>query len=113
MLSPPTLCHCESCRRASGAHAVGWLTVRAADLALTGDPPREFHSSPGVLRRFCGQCGTPLTYSSVQQPTEVDITLCTLDNPELAAPVDHIWMADALGWDTATDALPRYAQRRT
>ncbi len=112
VLYPPTLCHCESCRRASGAHAVGWLTVTAKNLSFTGDSPREYASSPGVLRTFCGRCGTPLTYSNVRRPAEVDITLCTLDQPELAAPVDHIWMQDAPSWDGPCDALPRYARGR-
>ncbi|HLB96956.1 MAG TPA: GFA family protein, partial [Acetobacteraceae bacterium] len=49
LLYPPTLCHCESCRRASGAHAVAWLTIRTVDLAFTGAAACEFASSPGVL----------------------------------------------------------------
>jgi hypothetical protein len=91
---------------------VGWLTVKTADLALTGAAPREFASSPGVVRSFCGNCGTPLSYRSERRPLEVDITLCTLDAPTLAAPVDHIWMQDAPGWDCPADGLPRHSQGR-
>jgi hypothetical protein len=112
LLYPPALCHCESCRRASGAHAVGWLTVRSQDLEYLGNSPREFASSPAVLRSFCGQCGTPLAYRAAERPTEVDITLCTLDDPERAAPADHIWMQDAPTWDLPGDTLPRYPQGR-
>jgi hypothetical protein len=112
LLYPPTLCHCESCRRASGAHAVGWLTVRTVDLALSGAAPREFASSPGVLRTFCANCGTPLTYRNERRPLEIDITLCTLDEPAQAAPVDHIWMQDAPPWDSPSDGLPRHLQAR-
>jgi hypothetical protein len=110
VLYPPTLCHCESCRRACGAHAVGWLTVTTGNLSFTGDSPREYASSPGVLRTFCGQCGTPLTYSNARRAAEIDITLCTLDQPELAAPADHIWMQDAQSWDIGSGALPRHAR---
>jgi hypothetical protein len=112
LLYPPVLCHCESCRRASGAHAVGWLTVRLADLTYTASIPREFESSPGVVRSFCAQCGTPLAYRAAQRPLEVDITLCTLDDPERAAPTDHIWMQDAPSWDILSDCLPRHRQGR-
>ena len=112
LLYQPTLCHCESCRRAAGAHAVGWLTVKRSDLRWSGAAPREFESSPGVHRAFCGQCGTPLTYRSAQRPTEIDVTICSLDNPALAAPVDHIWMQDALPWDRPGDGLPQHAAGR-
>jgi hypothetical protein len=112
ILYPPTLCHCESCRRASAAHAVGWLTVNTPDVAFTGETPREYASSPGVLRTFCGRCGTPLTYRSERRPREIDFTVCSLDQPELAAPTDHIWMQDAPGWDLASASLPRHAQGR-
>jgi len=109
---PATLCHCESCRRASGAHAVGWFTVGTGDVVFTGDSPREFASSAGVLRTFCGRCGTPLTYRTLQRPAEVDVTICSLEQPGRVTPSDHIWMQDAPGWDLAADALPRHLQGR-
>ncbi len=112
-LYPPTLCHCESCRRASGAHAVGWLTVRAGDLHYTAGAPREIESSPGVWRAFCGACGAPLTYRAARRPGEVDVTLGTLDEPSRAPPADHIWMADAPSWDRPADGLPQYPGSRT
>lgn len=111
-LYPPTLCHCESCRRTSGAHAVGWLTVRVEDLAFSGAPPVEFESSPDVRRRFCGRCGSPLTYENSARPGEVDITIGTLDRPDDAVPVDHIWMKDAAVWDRPQDGLPQSPRSR-
>jgi hypothetical protein len=67
---------------------------------------------PGVLRAFCGRCGTPLAYQAAKRPLEVDLTLCTLEDPDLAAPADHIWMQDAPGWDVLSDALPRHPRGR-
>jgi hypothetical protein len=112
-LDAPTLCHCESCRHASGAHAVGWLTVRADDLHYTAGAPREIESSPGVWRSFCGACGAPLTYRAARRPGEIDVTLGTLDDPSRAPPADHIWMADAPAWDRPADGLPQYPGPRT
>ncbi|HTV79887.1 MAG TPA: GFA family protein [Steroidobacteraceae bacterium] len=112
-LYPPTLCHCESCRRAAGAHAVGWLTVRSQELQFTGTPPREFESSPGVHRTFCGRCGTPLTYRNARRPGEIDLTICSLERPEAVTPSDHIWMQDAPAWDNPGDGLPQYPAGRS
>ena len=111
-IMPPTLCHCESCRRAAGAHAVGWVTVRESSVAFTAGEPRNFASSPGVERTFCGRCGTPLTYRNERRAGEIDFTIGSLDSPNAAAPVDHIWMMDAPGWDRPGDGLAQYAQGR-
>jgi hypothetical protein len=111
-LYPPTLCHCESCRRAAGAHAVAWLTVRSESLVLLMGRPLEYCSSTGVFRSFCGHCGTPLTYRRDGRPGEIDITVASLDQPSSITPVDHIWMEDALPWDRPGDGLPQYPTTR-
>jgi hypothetical protein len=105
---PPTLCHCESCRRIAGAHALGWFTVASGQLNYVGGTPREFESSPGVWRAFCSHCGTPLTYRNDQRPGELDVTICSLDAPDRVVPTDHIWMQDAPAWDRPQDGLPQY-----
>lgn len=109
---PPTLCHCRSCQRGSGAPAVAWLTVQAAALHFAGTPVREYGSSPGVWRGFCAACGTPLTYRNAARPGEVDVTVCSLDDAASVAPVDHIWMQDALAWDRPGDGLAQHAGLR-
>jgi hypothetical protein len=112
LLHPPTLCHCESCRRASGAHALGWVTVAIAALAYTAGRPVEYASSPGRMRAFCARCGSPLTYRNEARPGEIDVTIGALDEPGRAPPADHIWMEDAPGWDQPGDGLPRHARGR-
>jgi len=112
LLYPATWCHCESCRRASGTSPVGWFTVALASVEFHGDALRTHRSSPGVERRFCGVCGTPLTYASERRPTEIDFTLGSLDDPDRVTPADHIWMADAPHWDQPTDGLPQHAGLR-
>ncbi len=111
-LYPPTLCHCQSCRRVSGAHALGWLTVATGELRYTRGQPVEFESSPGRHRGFCAGCGSPTSYRSDLRPGEADLTLGTLDAPGRMAPADHIWMEDAPGWDKPGDGLPRYPRGR-
>jgi hypothetical protein len=74
--------------------------------------PRTYASSTDVERTFCAQCGTPLTYFHTRRPGEVDVTLGSLDQPDRAAPMDHIWMADAAGWDQPADGLPQYSTLR-
>ena len=107
-VSPPAFCHCESCRRATGAHVVAWMTVDRQALRWLGHEPRWHASSPGVVRGFCTGCGTPLTYRHDSYGERIDLTIATLDDPAPFAPVDHIWMADAVDWDHPADGLPQY-----
>ena len=111
-LYAPTLCHCASCRRASGSHAVGWVTVAASAFSFTQGRPKAYHSSPEVIRTFCGTCGSPLTYEHRRRPGEIDLTIGSLDLAEKYAPADHIWMQDAVGWDRPGDGLPQRMQVR-
>lgn len=111
-VSPPTFCHCASCRRASGAHMVAWMTVDRRGLRWLGAQPREYASSTAVLRGFCERCGTPLTYRHDSYGERIDLTIATLDEPARVAPVDHIWMADAVAWDRPADGLPQHAGLR-
>lgn len=107
----PTLCHCESCRRAAGAPAVAWLTFPSARFAFTNGEPQRFRSSPHVERSFCGRCGTPLTYVRDDHP-EVDVTTGSLDAPERAAPTDQTWVADRLPWWRPEPRWPEFRETR-
>ncbi len=108
----PCLCHCESCRRTSGAHAVGWATVARESFRVLTGALRTYASSPPVLRQFCEQCGSPITYWNEGWPQNIDITITTLDAPHALPPAEHIWMEDALSWDRPTDGLPQYRRSR-
>lgn len=104
---PPTLCHCRSCQLASGAQALGLYTIDRQQLVYTHGLPRDYHSSPKVVRGFCARCGTSLSYWHADWPADISLTLASLDQPQLAAPADHTWMADAAGWDRPADGLPQ------
>ena len=58
-------CHCQSCRRASGAAFLTWVGYTEETWQLTKGAPVRFESSTGAWRRFCPACGTPLTYEGV------------------------------------------------
>ncbi|MBV8208569.1 MAG: GFA family protein [Burkholderiaceae bacterium] len=111
-IRPPSICHCTSCRRAAGAHAVAWFTAPTAQFAFTRGAPATFRSSPPVVRSFCASCGTPLTYRHDDSPHEVDVTIGSLDDPSRVAPVAHTWMEDAASWDRPGDGRPQFAQSR-
>jgi hypothetical protein len=107
-----TLCHCVDCRRVSGAPAVAWFSVARAALRFTQGSPMWYRSSPQVTRGFCAQCGTQLTYAHDTSPGEIDITTCSLDDPQALPPEDHTFARSRLHWLRTNDGLPEYATTR-
>ncbi|HEV8702819.1 MAG TPA: GFA family protein [Candidatus Polarisedimenticolia bacterium] len=107
-----THCHCEHCRRTSGAAFLTWVECPAAGFSFTMGTPGSFQSRPGVTRSFCTSCGTPLTYRHVDTPGTVDVTVCSLDEPARVTPQDHVYHDGKLPWVRLADGLPTYRRRR-
>ena len=110
--SPRTtsLCHCEDCRRASGAPVVAWTFFPSGTLRFVkGDPRLLKHAERE--RTFCSDCGTPLSFFDPAIPGEFEVTTCSLDDPAHAPPpADHNWIIDALPWLKINDGLPAFEQ---
>jgi hypothetical protein len=107
-----THCHCETCRRASGAPFVSWASFPSAGFTYTQGEPGRYDSSPSACREFCRDCGTQLVFRMHSLPQEVDVTLASLDDPERIVPEDHIWTRRQIGWIHLDDRLPRYPGNR-
>ena len=107
-----TNCHCSICRRTSGAPFVAWFSALKARFRLLAGEPRRFRSSAKGTRSFCSSCGTPLTCELDEFPEEIDVTLCSLDNPEGVLPKDHTWTSSRLTWIKLADGLPSYRESR-
>ncbi len=107
-----TICHCSICRRTTGAPFVAWFSVPRSQFRLTQGTPARLRSSPKGTRSFCPQCGTQLTFEHADAPHEIDVTTCSLDEPERLLPDDHTHTNSKLGWIKLADGLPEYGQAR-
>jgi len=103
------LCHCTSCRRATGAPLVAWGTFARERFDVVRGRLVERCSSPEVFRGFCASCGTSLTYRHARRGDEIDVTLATLDDASAFAPAAHIWVQDKLPWVSLADGLPQFS----
>lgn len=103
-----TLCHCRSCRLASGAPSLAWTVFDAGDFRFVSGTPRYFRSSPDAMRGFCAECGTSLTYQRESRAQMIDVTTATLDFPDRYAPTCEIWTSHRLPWQTSNAALPQH-----
>jgi hypothetical protein len=105
-------CHCRLCQRSSGAPAVVFTTIAAADFSSTHGLPATWRSSDFGERGFCTTCGALLTIRIDFQPDTIDITAATLDLPEAVAPGFHIFCGDAIRWALLDDGSPRHEKFR-
>lgn len=101
------LCHCESCRRATGAPVTAWITVRDTGWRWVVGRPRVHVSSPGVRRSFCGDCGSPLGYATDEHPGHTDLLAAALIEPATFRPERHNHWDERLPWLAIEDALPK------
>ncbi|MEM7761594.1 MAG: GFA family protein [Cyanobacteria bacterium P01_A01_bin.40] len=102
------ICHCNTCRKASSALSVGWLMFDRNNFELLSGNPQSFESSSGVIRKFCGKCGSGLTYQNNQSSSTIDVTTASLDNPSLFPPIREIWLEHKLPWEASNEAIDLY-----
>ena len=96
-------CHCSVCRRTSAAPFVTWFVVPRQALEYTQGTPRELRSSEVGRRYLCERCGTPIAFQSAKRPRDVDVTACSLDQPERFVPSIAVHEDTKLSWLGATE----------
>ena len=108
-----TNCHCSICRRTTGAPFVAWFSVARSRFQFVRGDPTRFQSTAKATRTFCGRCGTQLTFEHDDFPDTVDVTTCSLDEPNVVPPKDHTHTSSKLQWIALADGLPEYPERRS
>jgi hypothetical protein len=87
---------------------VAWLTFDRGQVEFLSGSPHVYRSSQGVVRQFCGTCGSQLTYETVDSPSTIDITTASLDNPNLFPPTLEVWLEHRVVWESADEARSLY-----
>lgn len=105
-LSDSAHCHCTICRRSSGGILTTWVTVPRTSFQWLQGQPRTFASSASCSRYFCADCGAHLALFTTLSPQTLDVTVATLDAPELAPANRHIWVGSRLPWLSVDPQLP-------
>ena len=107
--SSVSVCHCRSCRLASGAPSVSWFVLPRSRFRWLQGAPRLFASSPPVKRGFCDRCGTPLSYQHGDAPGEIELTTLSLDEPGRVQPTREIWLSERVAWVPVNPRLELYS----
>ena len=90
---------------------VAWVSVRGENFALlSGELKRIKHAER--FRSFAPCCGTPILIQDAEDAEWIDVTTCSLDQPELISPKAAIWTEDRLPWMANAAALPEFPRAR-
>lgn len=95
-------CYCWSCRSSHAAGVVTWIGFKRAQVRFTKgeDLVRDYESSPGVRRKFCGRCGTRIAFESVHEnwADEMHLPLALFVTPVDRAPTVNSFPEERPAW---------------
>lgn len=101
-------CHCMDCQKFSGAPYVNWATFQRDQFVVEEGKIKAASCTPGVTRGFCGDCGTPIYWTSTENPEWIDITVGSIDNPIPFRPQGEAFVTRALPWVALDPAIPHH-----
>ena len=103
-------CHCEQCRKASGAEFAtnGSVPKECFSLESGEELLAEYEWRPGQARVFCGRCGSPIMKRAADKPDHVRIRLGCLDSENDQSPLLHVWVSEKPAWASSDDDLPQF-----
>lgn len=95
-------CYCASCRVNHAAGVVTWIGFERAQVTFAKGQEllRDYLSSPGTHRRYCGRCGTRLTFESEhgRWADEVHLPLALFVTPVDRAPQGNSFPEERPPW---------------
>ena len=103
-------CHCQSCRRFSGAAVATYAGVLKTQVTFGKGELKRYESAPGVYWGSCPHCGTSLTYDADWCADEIHFLVGTLDHPEQFKPENHSFYSERIGWVHIDEDLPRESE---
>jgi hypothetical protein len=101
-------CHCDSCRRASGSVMTTLASYNTDQVEFTGTLPvseANHPSNDGVIRSFCGKCGSPVAYGP--NGNVINLQLGLFNDPLQLKPQKHFFYDNKVDWLKADEHLPK------
>ncbi len=103
-------CHCSLCRKTSGSAFSTGATIPTASFRFISGAEliKEWESSPGNYRCFCGRCGSPILKRKTAAPNEIRLRMGTLDTDPGVKPSRHSHVKSKAAWFEIKDDLPQF-----
>jgi hypothetical protein len=113
-VGPFEICHCNRCRKTSGAAGLPMVRVATKEYRLlAGHELVATYSAPILYRppafhsQFCSNCGSPAPPVDPEGDS-LEIPAGLFDDDPLIRPDKHIFIEFVPAWYSITDSLPQY-----
>jgi hypothetical protein len=114
-VGPFELCHCNRCRKVSGAGSLAMIRVRTEHYRFLGgrELVRSFEAPllyrpPAYRSLFCGRCGSPVP-DPAPEGDSLEVPAGLLDDDPGLRPDKHIFVELMPAWDEIRDTRPRFS----
>ncbi len=102
-------CHCQRCRKHTGAAFATFVGFPAESFTWTKGQPALYQSSELAQRGFCSECGSTISFHRPHKD-EISILAGSLDHPDDVTPDHHIMTESKVGWVKLDDGLTCYSR---
>ncbi|CAF1376307.1 unnamed protein product [Rotaria sordida] len=104
------LCHCKSCRQATGSIASTNIIVPESTVKITGQPKIYHHSKTDsgktVQSAFCDNCGSPIYSSTPSLPGAWIVKMGLFD--DIPKPSMEVYCKSRLSWNKPIDGAKQF-----
>lgn len=108
-LGAVTNCYCSLCRKMSGSAFSSGATISTDSFRFVAGQEllKEWESSPGYHRVFCGRCGSPILKKKDSDPAHLRFRAGTLDSDPGVKISKHNHVRSKAPWVEIKDDLPQ------
>jgi hypothetical protein len=104
------ICNCHACQHLSGSPFRASVAAKAEDFHITrGEPKIYVKTAENGNKRaqgFCGDCGSPLFATTVENRTKYNLRLGTMRQRADLPPKRQIWCESAIPWGQNVSGVP-------
>lgn len=109
------ICHCEDCQRFSGAPYRANVFVKRENFKMQGTPRTYVKTAESGNRlgvAFCGECGTSLYSSNLENPERINLRLGSVRQRAELTPRAQFFCRSAMPWVFSLGDIPQSPDQR-
>jgi hypothetical protein len=110
------ICHCDDCRRATGAAFTTNIFVKEADLCIVQGTPKQYRhpsdSGSTMTKEFCPDCGSQLFGYSSRSAGIKHVKVGTIDDARFVKPQLEVYTVRKLPYVRLQDGIDHYDKNR-